>query len=205
MTHRSFFEKQLPLSHAENSFVHTRKARKQRGNGSFFHSSKRTMKKNINTLFSRLCFAATLVLLAACGGDDDGIQFGDDTGQGGGGVVVIPSRDITSRMETPQVKTDGTTQLVQHSTTNSSGREIMAYSLEYDKTNTIRVGLPSASMATPVPATCRVPKNLLPTTRNSVPTFTLAAVASEADTTAVTFAPRPTAFTRARPTKSLFT
>lgn len=91
------------------------------------------MQKTIINLFSRLCFAATLAFLAARGGDDDGIQFGDDTGQGGGGVVVTPSRNITSRMETPQVKTDGTTQLVQHSTTTLSGREIMAYSLEYDK------------------------------------------------------------------------
>lgn len=98
-----------------------------------FYPSKNTMQKTIINLFSRLCLVALLPFLSACGGDDNDIQFGEENGQGSGGVVVTPSRNITSRMETPEVKTDGTTQLVQHSTTTSSGREVMAYCLEYDK------------------------------------------------------------------------
>lgn len=68
--------------------------------------------------------------LTSCGGDDNGIHLG---GEKTGNETVTPSKQITARMETPQVLTDGSTVLISHSTTSSSGREIMTYSLEYDK------------------------------------------------------------------------
>lgn len=67
-------------------------------------------------------------LLVSCDSGDD-INFG----QSGGGQVVNPGKNITSRMETPQVLTDGSTVLVSHFTTENNGREVMTYSLEYDR------------------------------------------------------------------------
>lgn len=69
-------------------------------------------------------------LFASCGGDDNGIHFGNETGES---ETVTPSQEITSRMETPRVLTDGTTVLISHSTTSSTKRKIMTYSLEYVK------------------------------------------------------------------------
>ncbi len=70
--------------------------------------------------------------LTGCSKDDDNIHLGGG-GQGGGTTVVTPSADITARMETPRVLTDGTTLLISHTTSVSAGREVLTYSLEYDK------------------------------------------------------------------------
>lgn len=69
----------------------------------------------------------SVTVFAACG-DDDGISYGkktDDTG-------VVVSSEITTRMETPQIKTDGSTIVLSHST-KENGKDIMTYCLEFDK------------------------------------------------------------------------
>lgn len=85
----------------------------------------------MKTKFPHLYLLPALLLAAftfnACGDDDD-IDFGK--GESTGGVTV--SNEITSRMETPETLTDGSTVLLSHSTTSGS-REILTYSLEYDK------------------------------------------------------------------------
>ena len=69
--------------------------------------------------------------MASCGGDDnDGIQFGESTG---GGTGVAPSTEITTRMETPQALSNGTTLVLSHTTRETGGREVLTYSLEFDK------------------------------------------------------------------------
>ncbi len=69
--------------------------------------------------------------LTSCGGDDnDGFQFGESSGNPG---TVTPPKEITARMETPEPLTNGTTVVLSHSTKESSGREVLTYSLEYDK------------------------------------------------------------------------
>lgn len=70
-------------------------------------------------------------LLHSCGDDNEGIHFGDE-GAGNTGTVT-PSTNITSRMETPEVLKDGSTQLIAHFSNESNDREVMTYSLEYDK------------------------------------------------------------------------
>lgn len=73
------------------------------------------------------CIFAVGFAFTACGGDDD-IEFGKKDNSGS----VTVSTEITSRMETPEVLTDGSTVLLSHSTTSGT-REIVTYSLEYDK------------------------------------------------------------------------
>ena len=69
--------------------------------------------------------------MASCGGDDnDGFQFGESTG---GGTGVAPSTEITTRMETPQALSNGTTLVLSHTTRETGGREVLTYSLEFDK------------------------------------------------------------------------
>lgn len=84
------------------------------------------MKKYRIPFLSLLC-ALLSVTIASCD-DDSGISFGQ---QGDNGTVT-PSKNITARMETPQALTDGSTILLSHSTTEGNGRNVMAYSLEYD-------------------------------------------------------------------------
>lgn len=69
-------------------------------------------------------------MIVSCGGDDDEIHFGGNTDNSS---TITPSKEITARMETPQTLTDGSTVLISHSTTETGGREVMAYCLEYDK------------------------------------------------------------------------
>ena len=69
--------------------------------------------------------------MASCGGDDnDGFQFGESTG---GGTGVAPSTEITTRMETPQALSNGTTLVLSHTTRETGGREVLTYCLEFDK------------------------------------------------------------------------
>ena len=79
----------------------------------------------------RLGLYVLTACMASCGGDEgDGFQFGESTGGGSG---VAPSTEITSRMETPQALTDGTTLVLSHTTQEAGGREVLTYSLEFDK------------------------------------------------------------------------
>ena len=79
----------------------------------------------------RLGLYVLAACMASCGGDEgDGFQFGESTGGGSG---VTPPTEITSRMETPQALTDGTTLVLSHTTQEAGGREVLTYSLEYDK------------------------------------------------------------------------
>lgn len=88
-------------------------------------------------------FAAclTTATVASCDKDDDpNIHFGgggiapqpENPGDGDNGESeFIPTSEITARMETPEVKNDGTTIVVSHST-RSNGKDIVTYSLEFD-------------------------------------------------------------------------
>lgn len=72
---------------------------------------------------------AVLILLASCGSDDNGIHLGGGTTGG----TVTPPKELTARMETPQVLTDGSTVLLAHYTTATDNREVLTYSVEYSK------------------------------------------------------------------------
>lgn len=79
------------------------------------------------------CLAMIAILmLSACGDDNNGIHLGGGT-TGGNGGVVTPSKEITARMETPKVLTDGSTMIRAYYTEASGGREVLTYSLEYSK------------------------------------------------------------------------
>lgn len=79
----------------------------------------------------RLGLYVLAACMASCGGDDnDGFQFGESTG---GGTGVAPSTEITTRMETPQALSNGTTLVLSHTTRETGGREVLTYSLEFDK------------------------------------------------------------------------
>ena len=83
-------------------------------------------------LFFLYALGCLTVVLAttSCGDDDnDGLQFGQSGGSGTGGT---PSKEITERMETPQVLTDGSTVLLSHFT-KEKGKDVLCYSVEYDK------------------------------------------------------------------------
>lgn len=86
--------------------------------------------KTFKTLCCKLLqvVCATGFLFVSCDSEDN-ISFG----QSGGGQQVDLGKDITRRMETPQVLTDGSTVLVSHFTTEANGREVMTYAMEYDK------------------------------------------------------------------------
>ena len=64
----------------------------------------------------------------SCGDDNGGINWG---GNGGNGTIT-PSTNITSRMETPQVLTDGSTLLLYHFT-RIGNRQVLTYSTEFNK------------------------------------------------------------------------
>lgn len=87
--------------------------------------------KYILRLSASLCGTAVLILTLSCGDENNNIHLGEGTE--GGGSNVTPSKQITARMETPEVLTDGSTVLIAHYTTENSGREVMSYSLEFDK------------------------------------------------------------------------
>lgn len=76
-----------------------------------------------------ICCLITLLGTTACGSDDDGLQFGQAGGSGTGGT---PSKEITERMETPEVLTNGSTVLLSHFT-QEGGKDVLCYSVEYDK------------------------------------------------------------------------
>ena len=82
-------------------------------------------------LFFLYALGCLTVVLAttSCGDDDDGLQFGQAGGSGTGGT---PSKEITERMETPQVLTDGSTVLLSRFT-KEKGKDVLCYSVEYDK------------------------------------------------------------------------
>lgn len=67
-----------------------------------------------------------IAILHSCGDD----HVWDNPGLGGGSYQPTPS--ITARMETPRVLTDGSTVLIDHSTT-VNGKNVVTYELEYDK------------------------------------------------------------------------
>ena len=83
--------------------------------------------------FKRLLYVlpaiAALLLTFSCGDDDNkGISWGNN----GGGGTVTPSRELTSRMETPRVLTDGSTTLIGHFVTTGGAKTVLDYSVEYD-------------------------------------------------------------------------
>ena len=82
-------------------------------------------------LFFLYALGCLTVVLAttSCGDDDDGLQFGQS---GGGSTAGTPSKEITERMETPQVLTNGSTVLLSHFT-QEGGKDVLCYSVEYDK------------------------------------------------------------------------
>ncbi|MDD6731151.1 MAG: DNA/RNA non-specific endonuclease, partial [Bacteroidales bacterium] len=82
-------------------------------------------------LFFLYALGCLTVVLAttSCGDDDDGLQFGQS---GGGSTAGTPSKEITERMETPQVLTNGSTVLLSHFT-KEKGKDVLCYSVEYDK------------------------------------------------------------------------
>lgn len=86
--------------------------------------------KYIQTIVSKLLLGVTLLLavfsLHSCGDD----HVWDKPNTGGGSYQ--PTTSITARMETPRVLTDGSTVLIDHSTT-TNGKTIVTYELEYDK------------------------------------------------------------------------
>lgn len=80
-------------------------------------------------LLKYLCIACCALTLAACG-DDDPTWVPDNGNNNNGGNSANTS--ITNRMETPRVLNDGSTLLIDHTTT-TNGQKIVTYELEYDK------------------------------------------------------------------------
>lgn len=80
------------------------------------------------TQLKQLLAPILLLVLATSCGDSNGIEFGDDNHKGS----VTVSNDIAARMETPALRKDGSTVVVSHSSMEN-GRQVIAYSLEYDK------------------------------------------------------------------------
>ena len=80
-------------------------------------------------LLKYLCIACCALTLAACG-DDDPTWVPDNGNNNNGGNSANTS--ITNRMETPRVLNDGSTLLIDHTTT-TNGKKIVTYELEYDK------------------------------------------------------------------------
>ena len=109
-------------------------------------------------LFFLYALGCLTVVLAttSCGDDDDGLQFGQS---GGGSTAGTPSKEITERMETPQVLTNGSTVLLSHFT-KEKGKDVLC---------SIHAGWPSALTATPALAPCRALTNLSPTTLTCPP------------------------------------
>lgn len=92
------------------------------------------MSKNILKFLILFCLGLTVT--TSCGEDDSNIEFGGGGNTDGGGTDnpddPTPSNSIEARMECPEVLSDGSTQLISHSTTES-GKEVMTYCLEFDK------------------------------------------------------------------------
>ena len=80
-------------------------------------------------LLKYLCIACCALTLAACG-DDDPTWVPDNGNNNNGGNSANTS--ITNRMETPRVLNNGSTLLIDHTTT-TNGKKIVTYELEYDK------------------------------------------------------------------------
>lgn len=76
-----------------------------------------------------LLLLSTLAVLNACGDEDDDMTF---AGEGGGSGEIVVDNNITRRMETPQVLTDGST-ILRSYTSTEGGRETVTLSLEYSK------------------------------------------------------------------------
>lgn len=88
------------------------------------------MKKK-HLLFFLLPVLFALLGVVSCGDDNDHIRYGRKTDP-----TPIPSPSETAssaRMEAPVSRTDGSTILLTHYTTTSTGRQVMTYCLEYDK------------------------------------------------------------------------
>lgn len=80
-------------------------------------------------LLKYLCIACCALTLAACGDDDPTWVPDNGNNNNGGNSANTP---ITKRMETPRVLNDGSTLLIDHTTT-TNGKKIVTYELEYDK------------------------------------------------------------------------
>lgn len=80
-------------------------------------------------LLKYLCIACCALTLAACG-DDDPTWVPDNGNNNNSGNSANTS--ITNRMETPRVLNNGSTLLIDHTTT-TNGKKIVTYELEYDK------------------------------------------------------------------------
>lgn len=80
-------------------------------------------------LLKYLCIACCALTLAACGDDDPTWVPDNGNNNNGGNSANTP---ITNRMETPRVLNDGSTLLIDHTTT-TNGKKIVTYELEYDK------------------------------------------------------------------------
>ena len=86
--------------------------------------------KYIQTVASKFLFVITLfiVVFSIYSCDEDHVW--DNPNPGGGNYQ--PTSNITARMETPRVLTDGSTVLIDH-TTLVNGKNVVTYELEYDK------------------------------------------------------------------------
>lgn len=80
-------------------------------------------------LLKYLCIACCALTLAACG--DDGPTWVPDNGNNNNGGNSA-NTSITNRMETPRVLNNGSTLLIDHTTT-TNGKKVVTYELEYDK------------------------------------------------------------------------
>lgn len=72
--------------------------------------------------------ALSAALFFSCGDDDNGVKYG----KASSGEMPDASADIVSRMECPELLTDGSTVKLSHYTTEN-GKKVMTYCLEYDK------------------------------------------------------------------------
>lgn len=75
-----------------------------------------------------LCAVLAAAVVTSCGDDDEGIRFGESTGNN----PVTPTKEISLRMETPEPLSDGSTVLLSHFTLTGS-KEVLTYSVEFDK------------------------------------------------------------------------
>lgn len=75
-----------------------------------------------------LCAVLAVAAVTSCGDDDEGIQFGQSTGNN----PVTPTKEISLRMETPEPLSDGSTVLLSHFT-QAGSKEVLTYSVEFDK------------------------------------------------------------------------
>ena len=85
------------------------------------------MKKNL--FIVSLCLALGGCLCFSCGSDDDGIVYGQENTNPGGGPLPTTGTAVLSRLETPATKSGNI--VVSHWSVEG-GDSVMTYCLEYD-------------------------------------------------------------------------